>query len=360
MATIETTTNISANARKQSLQAIGWGAVAMHQLASLINWSNSKDAPQPSVTPWTALESSTATVVSTPTSTDSQEPVTPSSAPPVAATALPQTEQLTSVTTTNDAVPPQAQPDVEALDAERIAQQKLQEEKLQEEKRQAEKLNAEKLAQAQKAQEKLEQEKIAQQKLEQQRLAQLNLERQRLEQEKLAQEKLEQQALELKTLEQKKLEQARLAEKENQHQAIDDSKKTQPPVERLETPSKIVPELVKESPVPAATVATSPASRQMPQRVSVGVPKSQPIIAALPPAELSLPHQRPQASDASVDAYLTRLEQLVLQLNMELGRRAENAASDPIQELSQRVLDLNFENLALKEKLRMVTGGTHE
>ncbi len=355
MATIETTTNISANARKQSLQAIGWGAVAMHQLASLINWSNSKDAPQPSVTPWTALESSTATVVSTPTSADSQEPVTPSSAPPVAATALPQTEQLTSVTTTNDAVPPQAQPDVEALDAERIAQQKLQEEKLQEEK----------LAQAQKAQEKLEQEKIAQQKLEQQRLEQLNLERQRLEQEKLAQEKLaqeklEQQALELKKHEQKKLEKVQLAEKENQHQAIDDSKKTQPPVERLETPSKIVPEVVKESPVPAATVATSPASRQIPQRVSVGVPKSQPIIAALPPAELSLPHQRPQASDASVDAYLTRLEQLVLQLNMELGRRAENAASDPIQELSQRVLDLNFENLALKEKLRMVTGGTHE
>ncbi len=69
--------------------------------------------------------------------------------------------------------------------------------------------------------------------------------------------------------------------------------------------------------------------------------------------------QRPSCTDSSLETYLAQLEQLVLQLNMELGRR-DQASSDPIQDLSQRVIDLNLENLALKEQLRQTVGQRHE
>ncbi len=65
--------------------------------------------------------------------------------------------------------------------------------------------------------------------------------------------------------------------------------------------------------------------------------------------------QRPANVDQTADAYLSKLEQLVLQLNMELGRR-DPSSSNPIQDLSQRVIDLNLENLALKEQLKKIHG----
>ncbi len=72
-------------------------------------------------------------------------------------------------------------------------------------------------------------------------------------------------------------------------------------------------------------------------------------VAVVPPVA------RSTSVDRDLDTYLAQLEQLVLQLNMELGRR-DAAQRDPLQDLSQRVIDLNLENLALREQLRKAMG----
>lgn len=57
--------------------------------------------------------------------------------------------------------------------------------------------------------------------------------------------------------------------------------------------------------------------------------------------------------ESSTDEYLAQLERLVLELNMELGRRRDDQqVADPMQQLSQRIIELNLENLALKEQLQ--------
>ena len=62
----------------------------------------------------------------------------------------------------------------------------------------------------------------------------------------------------------------------------------------------------------------------------------------------------PSASDDSSEEYLCKLERLVLELNMELGRRNEGQnKTDPIAQLSQRIIELNLENLALKDMLQL-------
>ncbi len=101
------------------------------------------------------------------------------------------------------------------------------------------------------------------------------------------------------------------------------------------------------SATPVLTPAATMAAEQSPRRVDV-----RPVSMPVTPVTL----QHPTAA-GSVEAYLRQLEQLVLQLNMELGRR-DQASSDPIQDLSQRVIDLNLENLALKEQLRQAIGSS--
>ena len=62
----------------------------------------------------------------------------------------------------------------------------------------------------------------------------------------------------------------------------------------------------------------------------------------------------PSASDDSSEEYLCKLERLVLELNIELGRRNERQnKTDPIAQLSQRIIELNLENLALKDMLQL-------
>ncbi len=39
----------------QSVQSLGWGAVAMHELPQLINWSGSDSFKPAKIDPWTAL-----------------------------------------------------------------------------------------------------------------------------------------------------------------------------------------------------------------------------------------------------------------------------------------------------------------
>lgn len=62
---------------------------------------------------------------------------------------------------------------------------------------------------------------------------------------------------------------------------------------------------------------------------------------------------RPQSSAHTTDAYLTQLERLVLELNMELMRvRGEQNDVDPMEQMANRIIALNLENLALREQLR--------
>lgn len=67
---------------------------------------------------------------------------------------------------------------------------------------------------------------------------------------------------------------------------------------------------------------------------------------------LSSNPRAPRDATSSED-YLLQLERLVLELNMELGRsRGESKPSDPMEQMANRIIALNLENLALREKLQ--------
>lgn len=57
--------------------------------------------------------------------------------------------------------------------------------------------------------------------------------------------------------------------------------------------------------------------------------------------------------DQSQDDYLLQLERLVVELNMELAQvRGEQTGVDPLEQMANRIIALNLENLALREKLQ--------
>jgi len=57
--------------------------------------------------------------------------------------------------------------------------------------------------------------------------------------------------------------------------------------------------------------------------------------------------------DQSQDDYLLQLERLVVELNMELAQvRGEQTGVEPLEQMANRIIALNLENLALKEKLQ--------
>ena len=67
---------------------------------------------------------------------------------------------------------------------------------------------------------------------------------------------------------------------------------------------------------------------------------------------LSSSPRAPRNATSNED-YLLQLERLVLELNMELGRsRGEPKPSDPMEQMANRIIALNLENLALREKLQ--------
>jgi len=64
---------------------------------------------------------------------------------------------------------------------------------------------------------------------------------------------------------------------------------------------------------------------------------------------------RPAFEEQSTDAYVQQLEQLVIELNYELGMASAKPTennTDPTAWLMQRMIYLNLQNLELKEKLR--------
>jgi len=59
------------------------------------------------------------------------------------------------------------------------------------------------------------------------------------------------------------------------------------------------------------------------------------------------------ASQHSQEDYLLQLERLVVELNMELASvRGEQEAINPLEQMANRIIALNLENLALREKLQ--------
>lgn len=72
------------------------------------------------------------------------------------------------------------------------------------------------------------------------------------------------------------------------------------------------------------------------------------------PEPIAMPETTSRSS-AAPDDYLERLESLVLQLNLQLAQVASGGQNDDAnytQWLSQRVIDLSLENMALHQKLQ--------
>ena len=106
--------------------------------------------------------------------------------------------------------------------------------------------------------------------------------------------------------------------------------------------------------LPKRSVPQQPAQQPIQQRPAQPRPVPQRTAAALPSFSTA---DRTTASTshtehASVDDYVAKLERLVLELNMELARRDDRPSGNTLEDLSQRILDLNLENLALREQLQ--------
>jgi hypothetical protein len=68
---------------------------------------------------------------------------------------------------------------------------------------------------------------------------------------------------------------------------------------------------------------------------------------------LAKPVNKSPRSEIPQDDYLLQLERLVVELNMELAQvRGEEATIDPIEQMANRIIALNLENLALREQLQ--------
>ncbi|XZE19253.1 hypothetical protein SH449x_004570 [Pirellulaceae bacterium SH449] len=140
----------------------------------------------------------------------------------------------------------------------------------------------------------------------------------------------------------------------------------EPTVERpaMNAAAKVAPiPEPKRQPV-AEVVAAAPTEPEVHKPVPALQPKS--IVESRPVRKVPLPNlqgaagrpphavttTRPHSTDTD-DAYLTQLERLVLELNMELARvRGEQSDVDPMEQMANRIIALNLENLALREQLQ--------
>ena len=113
------------------------------------------------------------------------------------------------------------------------------------------------------------------------------------------------------------------------------------------------------SPVVRQDAHARPTSKPVPEPVARPVPAADPVVSAkreqihLP----SIPETRRSTSNVG-DDYVQQLEQLVIELNYELGRIGapqESESGSPTEWLVDRMLKLNLQNMALKEQLRQTT-----
>jgi len=171
----------------------------------------------------------------------------------------------------------------------------------------------------------------------------------RLAAEKLAAEKL---AAELALSAFKAKDQARkLAEQkafeEESPSSAEAGNETQTPVQDVEPVSAIQASRATRIVASAEKTDARPCSERGVSR-AISPPKklsNASSVAALHPVTGS--------TSQSTEDYLAKLERLVLELNMELGRRSENEEEDPVAQLSQRIIELNLENMDLRERLQI-------
>lgn len=146
----------------------------------------------------------------------------------------------------------------------------------------------------------------------------------------------------------------------------------QPAAQRAKEAAPVVATIAKPERQPVAEVAavTPPepeVRKSAPAQKPKSITESQPVRkvplpnqkgeAARPPLMVTTP--RPQSSAHTDDAYLTQLERLVLELNMELARvRGEQSDVDPMEQMANRIIALNLENLALREQLQRTASPT--
>lgn len=115
--------------------------------------------------------------------------------------------------------------------------------------------------------------------------------------------------------------------------------------EREDAPSNPFPTLS------APTTAGSKESTSVVSNVASALPKRNSKASDKPTLVGSI---RPiTVGQQSQEDYLLQLERLVVELNMELAKaRGEQDASDPLEQMANRIIALNLENLALREKLQ--------
>lgn len=365
-----------------SLQSLGWGAVAMQQLNQLINWSGQSSFQGAPVSPWVALISEDRP--SAPTT--NQSAVLPVPAPAEQGPDQPREQPAQANQDAASAVvATDSESDKKAL--EQAAREQAARElalKEQAEKEQAEKAQAERLRAEKEQAETLERTvREAAERADEERRLQAKVDDER----RLAEEAALASAAAQAKLNQEKADSERIAKKPTEPpQATVEQTPAEKPtqdrqVESTAAPQPIAEKPAVEKPVTSKSTTEQPeAERQTHNRQSIPLPNlpktaerkpvaDRPTLATTPatvvPGSVTVDRplvatlQRPVSVDQTVEGYLAKLEQLVLQLNMELGRR-DAASSDPIQDLSQRVIDLNLENLALKEQLKASMGNRHE
>ena len=127
-----------------------------------------------------------------------------------------------------------------------------------------------------------------------------------------------------------------------------------------EAPSKPVP--TQSAPTQSAPTQSAP-TQSAPtialSKESTTVVKN---LDSTPPPQKSRAFDKPalpssvrpvSAGQHSQEDYLLQLERLVVELNMELASaRGEQEAIDPLEQMANRIIALNLENLALREKLQ--------
>lgn len=130
------------------------------------------------------------------------------------------------------------------------------------------------------------------------------------------------------------------------------------------------PKVQIDKPIQSKTNSPEPKTPTAPptKSTSIATPVSRPPAATQRPAASAMPEWKPTAKVArptdatsSGDEYLRQLERLIIELNMELGMRdGDSPAQEPDQMslLVQRMIDLNLQNLALKEQLREAASPT--
>jgi hypothetical protein len=316
-----------------SLQAMNLGCMPLGQLGQLLNWRNEQSYTVPDRKPWVDL----------PLAAESTKPVEAPSPQPVQQPVGP-SDVVAAATTTET---PTEENALQEAKAQELAAQELAAEL-------AVKAEAEAAAKEAAAAYEAAANTAKKAAIEEATARETAVAKETAAKEAVAKESQEAAARELAAKETAaRVVAARVAAAK---QAADTKAAAESAPAQLSAPS--VPTVAKENKLDVASKRIlSTASQREDNRVV----DSQPTIARTEPLSLNLNEtvpflpstHRPPRNESSSDDYLLQLERLVLELNMELGRsRGEPKPVDPMEQMANRIIALNLENLALREKLQ--------